>query len=295
MAGILTLRVGELSLRLQCWGGAILDFRLGDLSFLRSAADGVLPGDSACYPLVPLGNRIRDNHFAFAGRAYDVAPNALPEPLHLHGVGWQVDWTVDAADHSFARLVHHHDGANLPHRYRAEQSFALRDNALRMELSVTNTGDSVLPFGLGWHPFFAEAACLTAPARGFWREGADRLPTRRGAMPEDLDFGTPRPLPARWINNAFDGWTAQADLDWPDRGLTINADPIFGCYQIFRPQMGDFFAFEPMSHLPDALSMPDLGGLVPLAPGESLSGGLTLVPRLNPVARPSCALSGDLP
>ena len=41
----------------------------------------------------------------------------------------------------------------------------------------------------------------------------------------------------------------------------------------------DFFALEPMSHLPDGHNQPDLGGLVRLAPGETLSGGIRLAPE----------------
>lgn len=294
MAGTITLGAGALSLRLGCRGGVILNFCLGSQPLLRPAAKDAAPGDSACFPLLPLGNRIRGNRFSFEGQRYDVAPNALPEPLYLHGAGWQADWTVAAADGTSARLVHNYDGPHLPHRYRAEQGFFLMSNALRITLSVTNTGETTLPFGLGWHPFFMPGAVLTAPARGFWEEGPGHLPLDRAPIPEDLDFSTPRSLPSRWINNAFDGWTGQARLDWPDRALslTLTADPLFDCYQLYRPLEGGFFAFEPMSHPPDALSMPDLGGLVPLAPGESLIGSIILAPSSRPGA--SGTSFGDL-
>jgi aldose 1-epimerase len=289
MAGIITLRAGDLTLRLGCRGGVILDFRLGDLPILRPALPGAGSGDSACFPLLPIGNRIRDNRFAFDGHVYRVTANAPPEPLHLHGAGWQADWMLAEADHTFARLLHRHDGAALPHHYQAVQTFTLAENALRIELSLTNTGAETLPFGLGWHPFFPAGATLMAPAAGNWTEGHDHLPKERRAVPQEMDFSAPGLLPARWINNAFDGWTGQARFDWPDRSLTLSADPLFSCYQLYQPQDASFFAFEPMSHLPDALSMPDFGGLQLLASGESLVGSLTLSPHLSP------AVTGDQP
>ncbi|WP_112313002.1 aldose 1-epimerase [Pseudogemmobacter bohemicus] len=278
MAGIITLEAGDLSLRLSGRGGAILDFRLGGRALLRPGPDGAAPGDSACFPLLPLGNRIRGNRFAYAGRNYEVIPNAPPEPLHLHGSGWLAEWTLAEADQGFARLTHTYDGPDLPHRYIAEQTFTLMPDALRITLSIRNTGTAVLPFGLGWHPFFPPGAKLTAPAEGFWAEGPDHLPMGQTAMPADLDFTAPSPLPLRWINNAFDGWSGHARLDWPDRSLTLTADPLFSCYQLYQPQDATCFAFEPMSHLPDALSQPEPGGLHPLAPGERLAGGITLSP-----------------
>ncbi|MCZ0962563.1 hypothetical protein, partial [Paracoccus benzoatiresistens] len=37
------------------------------MALMRPATDEALPIDSACYPLVPFGNRVRDNHFSFKG------------------------------------------------------------------------------------------------------------------------------------------------------------------------------------------------------------------------------------
>jgi aldose 1-epimerase len=51
---------------------------------------------------------------------------------------------------------------------------------------------------------------------------------------------------------------------------------------IYMPiERPDFFCFEPMSHLPDGHHMQDLGGLTVLAPGESLSGRVSI--RLSPL------------
>lgn len=293
MTKTITLRSGDLALRLGCRGGVILDFRLGAGALMRPTPEGAAPGDSACFPLVPLGNRIRDNRFDFGGKTYRVTPNALPEPLHLHGAGWQADWDLAGSDQSSARLTHRYDGPDLPHQYEAVQSFALTPGSLTITMSVTNIGADTLPFGIGWHPFFLPGAVLTAPAQGVWTEGPGHLPDGRTVLPEDLDFAQPRPLPGRWINNAFDGWSGHARIDWPQRGLSlrISADPVFGCYQLYAPQDGAPFAFEPMSHLPDALSRPGHGGLTPLAPGESLAGSITLVPSSLPGA--AGAVSGE--
>lgn len=286
---MIDLKAGDLSLRLSSHGGVILDFRLGDRAILRPALPDAAPGDSACFPLVPLGNRIRDNRFTVDGIAYHTTPNAPPEPLHLHGAGWLADWQVQAADAASATLSHSHDGTGLPHVYLAEQHFALTDTALTITLSVTNTGTIALPFGLGWHPFFPDGAALTAPARACLGEGPGHLPTTAGPLPGDLDFTTPRPLPQRWINNAFTGWSGLAQIDWPARGLSvaITADPLFGTYHLYRPTEGGHFAFEPMSHQPDALSAPGHGGLVRLAPGATLAGSITLSPH------PTKVVSGD--
>lgn len=283
---ILDLRAGDLMLRIGAQGGVILDFRHGGRALMRPAAEGAGPGDSACFPLVPWGNRVRGNRLVHGGATYRLTPNVPPEPLHLHGAGWQSVWTVESAGTSSAQLCHHHDGRDLPHHYLARQVFELDQNRLRMTLSVTNTGDRALPFGLGWHPFFPAGGVLRAPATGIWTEGPDHLPAIRSPVRDDLDFAAPRPLPPRRINTAFDGWTGDARIDWPaqDLSLTISADPVFRHYQLYQPAAGSFFTFEPMSHLSGAMSLPDPGGLTPLAPGETLAGTIILTPGAGVIA-----------
>lgn len=270
---VISLTAGDLALRLRTLGGAILRFDLGGQPILRPAGDGAGPEEVACFPLAPLGNRIRDNALTHGGVTHTVTPNIAGEPLHLHGESWLADWQI--ADRVASRLVleHRHDGPRLPHRYHLRQSFALTPEALSLHLEITNTGDSPLPFGLGWHPFFPASPDprITTQAADFWSEGPDHLPQNPGRLPPDLDFSTATPLPRRWINNAFSGWSGHADLIWSDRSLTLTADPIFTVMQLYRPANASFFALEPMSHLPGSTD-----DLRVIEPGESLSGGITL-------------------
>lgn len=280
MAGsVISLQAGDLALRLRTLGGAILRFDLGDRPLLRPAADDAGPEDVACFPLAPLGNRIRDNAFRHAGASYPVTPNRPAEALHLHGESWLSDWQVTVQSPDQLVLQHRHDGPRLPHRYLLRQSFALTPEALLLRLEITNTGDSPLPFGLGWHPFFplSPGLIVTTTATHLWSEGPDHLPQHPGPVPPHFDFSHGVPLPASWINNAFTGWSGRAELLWPDRALrlSLTADPLFGVMQLYRPAGAgtDFFALEPMSHLPGSTD-----GLRVLWPGESLSGGMSLCP-----------------
>ena len=119
---------------------------------------------------------------------------------------------------------------------------------------------------------------LLAPASRFWTERRGYLPDAPVTIPEELDFSVPRPVPDRWINNAFEGWNGAASIRWPELGLgaDIEMDEVFGNYMIYTPDDAGFFCFEPMSHLPNGHHMRDFGGLVLLAPGESLAGRMTI-------------------
>lgn len=287
MAATIQLHHGATRLAVTTNGGAILAFSDAGVDLMRPAAADAPPIDSACYPLVPFGNRIRGNRFSFGGHDFRLSPNTQWDPHYLHGEGWRSEWTVGAETSDTLSLRHRHDGSALPYVYEAQQDFTLGDGRLTLAMTVTNRGDRVMPFGIGWHPYFPLTPETTLQARAsfMWTEEEGWLPGHRQAIPEDLNFGSPRGLPYHWFNNAFEGWDGLAHISWPERGKTlrIEADPAFNAAFLFVSDTTfdpsykrDFFAFEPMSHLPDGHNLPDLGGLVALAPGESLSGRIKL-------------------
>ena len=108
-----------------------------------------LPGDDAsalasgCYPLVPFGNRVRDNRFSFRGRDYQLLANTDWDRHYLHGEGWQADWTVEqktagSLDLSFDNAANQ----TTPYSYAASQRFVLLDEGSELTLSVTNKGNT---------------------------------------------------------------------------------------------------------------------------------------------------------
>lgn len=295
---VLDLKAGSLSLRVSTRGGLILglwkEHEGARVPLLRPAPDDT-PDDanalsSSCYPLVPFGNRVKDNRFWFAGREYRFSPNTAWDPHYLHGEGWQSEWSVDAHEHDRITMHFAHHGGHTPYIYRTVQDFSLSGEELRLTLSVENTGDVALPFGLGWHPYFpmTPRTTLLAPARKFWTETDGWLPGEATRIPGDLDFAKPSPLPHRWVNNGYEDWSGEATICWPERQmqLHLSADPllrhafIFVSDQGFDPQFRrDYFCFEPMSHLANGHNLPGLGGFEILKPGQHLSGSIRLRPQ----------------
>ncbi|MDR3372835.1 MAG: aldose 1-epimerase [Ancalomicrobiaceae bacterium] len=239
---------------------------------------------AGCFPLVPFGNRLAGNRFAFEDQEFRLAPNTA-DPCRLHGDGWLADWTVAAVSPRFVDLaLSVAASAASPYAYEAHQIVSVEADKIVVALSVTNRGRR-LPFGLGLHGYFplTAATTLLAPAAGYWLEGPGYLPTERAGLPDELDFCRPKTLPERWINNGFEGWSGSAKIRWPERGFGVGiaADALFGRYQLFRPDArfdptgaGDWFCFEPMSHSPAAFRLPDLGGLVPLDRDQTLAGSI---------------------
>lgn len=289
------LRDKALQARISTQGGTVLGLwweKQGErIPLLRGAhSDDADALSSGCYPLIPFGNRVRENRFVFNGRDYAFEPNTSWDPHYLHGDGWQGEWTVLQQSDRQVELAFSHAGKGTPYQYDARQRFTIGDGAFELQMSVTNRGEAPLPFGLGWHPYFplTSQTVLKAPAARMWSEGPGWLSGEATDIPDDLDFSRPRPLPHRWVNNGFEDWTGEAEISWPERGtrLRLTADPLFQHAFVFVSDSSfdpgfqrDYFCFEPMSHLANGHNLPDLGGLVPLARGEVLAGGMRLRPE----------------
>ncbi|GAA4131429.1 aldose 1-epimerase [Aminobacter aganoensis] len=283
MPDFITLENDRLALRVCAQGGAVLDGVTQDgRPFLRPYAGGAFDVlRSACFPLVPIGNRVEGNGFELRGKCYRFQPNTA-EPSYIHGDGWLAEWSVEDTSSVHVRFaLQQLRPANSPHAYRAVQTVAIDGATVRLELSVTNRGKEALPFGIGFHPYFprTEATSLMAPAATWWTEREGYLPGVRTPIPVLADFSAPHRFPRRRLNNCFEGWSGEARIVWPEVGLAadIAADPVFSRYMLYAPEDDtSFFCLEPMSHTPNALTLAGPAALHMLAPGEALSGGFSI-------------------
>lgn len=288
-AAVETLIAGDCRLEaVPAVGGAIARCTWRGIDLLRpapqDAIDQGLVRQMACYPLVPWSNRIAHARFEFRGVSFVLRPNFPPEPHAIHGVGWRRSWSV--ADRSPARLalrLEHRADDDWPFPFRATQRLALGPASLELALEIENTGDELMPAGIGFHPFFPSAsrATLHAPCRAVWRSGPDRLPVALDPVPAAWDFSAPRPAAGLVVDHCFTGWTREAALDYGDHRVVLRGSEPLGHLVIFAPGDGrDFIAIEPVSHASGALGLAGAGvaghGLRVLAPGERLAATMTI-------------------
>jgi aldose 1-epimerase len=285
MTRTIEIRSGDLSAEIvPSLGAGLARFNHGRVPLFRPWPDGgsTNPFDLACNLLLPWSNRISGGGFTFEHKFHELLPNVAGEPFPIHGNGFSSEWNVDSLASDRAQLSLVSDGPG-PYRYRAEVTYVLTGQALKLQLQIVNRAPVRLPFGLGIHPWLPRTARTTlhAPASQVCLERLDHLPdgfvdvkTRT-----DWDFGTPAALPSGWINNAFAGWDGVAAISWPEqnRGLRIEASPALNFYLVYSPsKASDFFCFEPVSHVVDAHnrgSVNKWNGLSVLSPGESLVAG----------------------
>ena len=233
----------------------------GPLALFRPAPDELDPGEPfalAMNLLLPWSNRISGGGFELDGAFHRLEPNLSGEPYPIHGNAFRRPWKVEHRSATAATLVLRSDGPG-PFRYDASVIYELHAGALRAVLSVVNRAPMRLPYGGGLHPWFPRDADtrLRLIVAGVWLEDERYLPTEHVPVSsrEGWDFGTERPLPEGWINNAFTGWDGRARLVWPARGLALDveADASLGTCVVHSPGAGSGFAcVEPVSHAVDA-------------------------------------------
>jgi len=260
-------------------GGAIAAFTVGGRDVLRPMAAGATDAlASACFPLVPFCNRIPNGRFAFEGREVALPPNLAGHPHPLHGQGWRKAWTVEKVQGGEAVLSYEHAADAWPWAYRAEQRFTLGETGLRLELSVTNSGEHVMPAGLGFHPYFPvrEGEVLTATNDGVWMIDEDVLPTVRHVNVQEGVWGPDWAKGAGvsghdLIDHCYTGWDQHAVLRAPGQPDTIiTASPECRWLHIYIPPGQGYLCVEPCASRPNPFGEGETG-MVTLQPGESRS------------------------
>lgn len=292
------LQHGTQSATLATVGAALREYTVGGADVIVPfAADEVAPAFHGMV-LAPWPNRLADGRYTFAGRDLQVPLTEPARATALHGLTCWDDWTVSESLTNTATLVLDLPASpGYPFSLRVSVTYTLGDNGLTITTTALNTGATALPYGVGFHPWFA-------PGTGSLDEctlqlGADSLvtvddrllPTGTTPVAGDMDYREPRKLAGSDLDDAFVDPTRDADgLSWArlTRGdgstVAIWMDGAAKAWQVCTgnhvgspDEQRTGVAIEPMSCIADAFRTGD--DLVTLAPGEShiLVWGMALI------------------
>ena len=265
-------------------GGSVRAFNHRDLEILRPGPLRTSPAfdplQFAAFPMVPFVGRIHHGVFNADGKEITLPPNLPPEPHAIHGQGWRDAWTIDSQTETSATLLYKHQADVWPWAYEARQVFSLETDAFCVDLSVKNLGQSPMPAGLGWHPYFhRKDAELKVPTRVVWTPNADTGENLPGRIPNQIDLIQTRKVETLNLDTTFSLAEPIMRISWPTHSVELVSDPLFHHATIYVPPGEDYFCAEPISHAPNSVNSdlsPDVTGQKWLAPGETLSGRIRL-------------------
>jgi aldose 1-epimerase len=270
------------------------------------------PTRSGIPVLFPFPNRIRDGRFTWNGRAYQLPLNDPAGKNAIHGFACRSAWRVvdQGADGESAWLtgefqISRDANAALPlwpADGRLRLTYRLLENRLRLEANFDALGEA-LPFGLGYHPYFAlanfggENALVLVPAQRYW-ELSGNLPVgspRPVVAPRDLRQA--RPLTGLTLDDvltecppppagAADGLSLIGMIQHATGkpALRVHASADFREVVVFTPPHRQAFCIEPYTCVTDAINLQASGidaGWKVLMPGKSWHGTIecTVDPR----------------
>ena len=244
------------------------------------------------FALAPFCNRIEGASFTHEGATVRLPRNWPADPaIAIHGLAWQRPWRVDVRGEQHVELAQAVDEAGVDFRYAARLTYDVTGEVARQAISIRNEGETTLPFGLGFHPYFRRTpkATVAFAADGWLVPDARCFPLRWQPLTPDLDARPGCLVEAlKGTDATFTGWARQAALTWPELGATLmlEASATAKALHVFVPGDGrQTLCLEPVSHVIDVHNRRHLatyGDATPLAPGETLQ--LDMSWRLDPWA-----------
>jgi galactose mutarotase-like enzyme len=236
--------------------------------------------------LAPYANRIRGTPVAgareieakVAGHAVRLprnwggkAPGAEQYAMHGLILDAAVPFQQDSPDRVSGRLEAGDFGGRWPGRATLTFEWRLERGALLLTVTADNVGETALPMGLGWHPYFALPSGdraqarlrLPAAARTLVNNYDEALPT--GAVEAvaggPYDFSAPggRALGKGYFDDCFtdltrDHGAAIAEIFDPLADLRLriaSPTPQVSAFQLYAPPDKSFVVVEPQFNLAD--------------------------------------------
>ncbi|MGW5055490.1 aldose 1-epimerase family protein [Actinokineospora sp. NPDC004072] len=269
-------------------GATLREFSTAGVDYTETFPADATPPLGAGSVLVPWPNRVAGARWA--GGALEVTEPARGNAIH--GLVRHEEWAVVERSASRVRLaVSVRERPGWPHPFRTEITYALDERGLAVTHVVVNTGDAVMPFGVGAHPYPRPGkgvdCALRLAATTHLPLDPDRMVPVGGQSPIDPALTTGAPLRALSLDDAFGGCEPDADgvvrhwLRGEGGGVLVWADPVFRWVQVFTPPefpgaQGQAVAIEPMTCPPDALNSGV--DLIELAPGATWTGSWGISP-----------------
>ena len=243
-------------------------------------------------PILFPPNRIDGGHFTFAGKEYQFVVNEPATGNSLHGFLQNEPWEIEALEDSDkevkVRLFYnaekgwaHYDV--YPVTFLAEIFYTLNDEGLQQEVRITNTGDEVMPVGLGWHTAFRitpETRMNIAVENRV--EMSERILPTGNLLPlseEETYLVRPEGLDPVYqdMDDHFTAMAGVAMLSHPKEGVKIiyKVDPFYKHWMVWNcNREGSFVCIEPQNWRVNAPNLPlpaEESGMGSIEAGETLS------------------------
>jgi len=239
--------------------------------------------------LLPFPNRIEDGKYSFEGKSYNLDLNYPEENNACHGFIYDKEFSVsnimEDKDNFSITFLYHYSGAlpGYPFPFMAYITYTLSSSdGFKCRTRVENLGQTSMPAGDGWHPFFTfntpvDELLLRFPAEKKIEVDERLLPT--GTKKAFSAFNVLKKIERVEFDTCFalhpdSSGIQTSELYSADKDVTLQLCQEIGpdkynYLQIYTPPNRKSIAIEPMTCNINAFN--NLEGLIILEPGEIFS------------------------
>lgn len=188
--------------------------------------------------------------------------------LKQHGFARNLPWYIvdsqstDSASAIITLSSNEQTRLEYPFDFEARYRYALRKNELRIEMSFTNTGNQPMPFGAGFHPYFA------IPQEQKNLVSIDTKATRAfdNTTKKQIDYSLDLTVGEVDLH-LLDHGSNQSALRWPGGVISLEGSAEFSHWVIWTLPQKDFVCLEPWTCPGNALNTGER--LIELTPGQT--------------------------
>ena len=230
--------------------------------------------------LFPFPNRLKDGAYHYAGKKYTFPINEIERHNSIHGfirdrsfVQKSMRVLRDVVKLDFSHTFH--GEPYYPFPFNFEVSYRVQEQTFQISFSIKNTGNTKLPMGLGWHPYFVLNGNenIELPPLKQYRVDEEFIPN--GAV---KNYGGENFVPDNTFFNAtfeiLDAKKPCYRIIAQNEIVEIKTTNNFGFLQLYTPPNKHVVALEPMTCCVNCFN--NKLGLIELEPFEIFRGEIEI-------------------
>lgn len=263
---------------LQLFNGSI---SLSILDSYQSANDTVAKLFSKSHFLLPFPNRMKDGRYTFDRKSYQFPINDTNTNNNLHGflepIPMEIIYQDENDNQAAIELKGNFEGVEYyPFPFDFYVKYILTASELMIQIKITNTGNTAMPIGLGWHPYFKLDTTTIDTLKMQFSEcqsvEVDKRMIPNGKTADYTNFSKLKAIENTHLDNCFifnnsDSKRGTVILQSTTTTLSIwQETDIFPYFQVYTPDLRQSIAIEPMTCNVDAFN--NKNGLWILEPDE---------------------------
>lgn len=220
--------------------------------------------------LAPYPNRTAAGNFSFNNMDYQLPLDGVDPYNAIHGFVFNQPFKLEEIElydsSAICKLSYQYSGDYLGYPFPFILHLKIQislTTGFAVELSMENTGDTSLPCGLGWHPYFdlqmkINELMLKLPVNKKYSVNEQMIPT--GKLDDFTDFIELSPIGNTELDDCFPVHQDSENgpetiLKHPEKGhLCFWTDHPYDFLQVYTPPDRNSIAIEPMTCAPDALN-----------------------------------------